>query len=157
MNQQLAQKLASAHSISEIRNVLADEGLTLSEPEIVQGLIAEGASPRFAGLSPAAQGQLAQVLVLAEQNPTLAKVLVSPGQVQAQLPALVAAAGLTLDQEVLDALAAPVEISDEQLEQVVGGIDPVLATLITLGITTAASVAMHLINRYFDYKEKSIK
>jgi len=36
--------------------------------DLVKGLIAEGASPRFQHLSEAAQSQVAQVLVLAESD-----------------------------------------------------------------------------------------
>ncbi|MBU6250931.1 MAG: hypothetical protein KGO47_07185 [Cyanobacteria bacterium REEB417] len=67
---------------------------------------------------------------------------------QAQL-----AHGLTLDAEVLAALSQPHVLNDQQLLEVVGGIDPVLAGLITLGITTLGSVLMHWINRHYDSKK----
>lgn len=155
--QELQTQLTDVKSIGGIQKVLADQGLSVSEVQIAQQLIAEGLSPRFAGLSPSAQEQVAHVIVLAEHNPAVAQVLMSPEQATAQLPALLAAEGLSLDAEALEALSKPLELDDAQLEQVVGGIDPALITLITFGITTAATVATLLINRYFDYKDKTVK
>ena len=68
---------------------------------------------------------------------------------QAQL-----AHGLILDAEVLAALSQPHDLNDQQLQGVMGGIDPVLACLITLGITTLGSVLMHWINRHYDSKKQ---
>ena len=149
----LEQKVASVKSIHDIQQVLAAEGVQLSEVEVVKGLIAEGAAPRFADLSEAAQAQLAQVLVLAEREPAIAEALSTPEQISAVLPGLLATQGLTLDAEVLDALSQPRDLDDQQLEQVVGGIDPVLAGLITLGITTLGTVLTLWINKHYESKK----
>ena len=149
----LEQKLAAVKSIHDIQQVLESEGLQLSEVDVVKGLIADGVSPRFAGLSETMQAQLAQVLVLAEREPAIAEALVMPEQLTAVLPPLLAAHGLTLDAEVLAALSQPHDLNDQQLQEVVGGVDPVLAGLITLGITTLGGVLMHWINRHYDSKK----
>lgn len=149
----LEQKLAGVKSIHDIQQVLESEGLQLSDVDVVKGLIADGGSPRFAGLSETKQAQLAQVLVLAEREPAIAEALVMPEQLTAVLPPLLADHGLSLDAEVLAALTQPHELNDQQLQEVVGGVDPVLAGLITLGITTLGGVLMHWINKHYDSKK----
>jgi len=64
----LEQKLDSAKSIHDVQQLLSAEGIQVSSVDLVKGLIAEGASPRFQHLSEAAQSQVAQVLVLAESD-----------------------------------------------------------------------------------------
>jgi len=154
--QTLENKLQGVASIRGIQKVLSEEGLALSEAQIAQGLIAEGVSPRFAGLSPSAQEQVAQVVVLAERNQAVAHVLTSPDQVTAQLPALLAAEGISLDAEALSALSAPLELDDEQLEQVVGGSTAalVIGLIGTVVVPTLATIFTLWINKHYDTKVK---
>lgn len=150
----LERKLAAVNSLHGIQQLLAAEGLPMSDLELARGLIAEGALSRFAGLSPAAQDQVAQLLVLAAADPAIAVVMADPEQVTDRLPGLVAGQGLTLDEEVLAALSRPLDLADTQLEQVVGGIDPVTASLITFGITTLGSVLTLWITKHYESKGK---
>jgi hypothetical protein len=150
----LEQKLAAATSLHGISAVLAAEGLPIGELEIAQGLLQAGASTRFAGLSGRACDQLAQVLVLAESDPAIGRILLDPQQVTAGLPALLAAHALVLEPEALAALAAPLDLDDQQLEQVVGGIDPMTASLITLGITTLGGVLITWITKHYDTQKE---
>ena len=150
----LEQKLASVKSIHDLQQVLESEGLQLSDVDVVKGLIADGGSPCFAGLSETKQAQLAQVLVLAEREPAIAEALEMPEQLAAVLTPLLAAHRLILDDEVLAALSQPHDLDDQQLEGVVGGIDPVTASLITLGITSLASVATLWITTHYATKER---
>lgn len=146
----LEHKLATVRSIHDIQVLLAAEGLEMSDTEIVQGLIAEGASPRYSDLSPEAQAQVAQLLVLAERKPDIAEALVHPLDSGTALAALAEAEGLALDPQAQAALQQPLDLNDDQLEGVVGGLDPVTAGLISLGITTLGAVLMHWINRHYD-------
>jgi hypothetical protein len=151
---ELERKLAAVTSIHGIQQLLATEGLQMSDLEIARGLIVEGGTSRFAGLSPAAQDQVAQLMVLAAADPAIAAVVADPEQVADRLPALATGQGLTLDEEVLAALSRPLDLADTQLEQVVGGIDPVTASLITFGITTLGSVLTLWITKHYESKAK---
>jgi len=151
---ELESKLAAVTSIHGIQQLLATEGLQMSDLEIARGLIVEGGSFRFAGLTPAAQDQVAQLVVLAEADPAIAALLADPEQVADRLSALAAAQGLTLEAEVLVALSQPLDLADAQLEQVVGGIDPLTASLITLGITTLGGVLTLWITKHYESKAK---
>jgi hypothetical protein len=151
---ELERKLVGVNSIHGIQQVLASEGMPMSDLEVARGLIAEGSSSRFAGLSPAAQDQVAQLIVLAEADPSIAAVVADPEQVADRLPELAAAHGLKLDSEALAALSKPLDLSDTQLEQVVGGIDPLTASLITLGITTLGGVLTLWITKHYETKER---
>jgi len=64
----LEQKLDSAKHFTTSNSSSVLEGIQVSSVDLVKGLIAEGASPRFQHLSEAAQSQVAQVLVLAESD-----------------------------------------------------------------------------------------
>lgn len=120
-SQGLQQKLALVQSIQDIQQVLASEGVELSEVDVVKGLIAEGALPRFSHLSATQQAQVAQVLVLAEGEPAIAAALATPADFATSLAPLLAHHGLILDDAVLAALTQPQELDDQQLEQIVGG------------------------------------
>jgi hypothetical protein len=150
----LEQKLASAHSIHGIQQVLSDEGLELGDWEVARRLLAEGAVPRFATLSASAQDQIAQVLVLAERDPLISQALANPADAYAQFPDFLAVHGLNLEAEALEALSRPMDLDDQQLELVVGGIDPVTATLITTGITALAGLLTLWITKHYDTKIK---
>ncbi|MBM5819937.1 MAG: hypothetical protein FJ070_07630 [Cyanobacteria bacterium K_DeepCast_150m_m2_101] len=151
----LEEKLASVKSIHDIQQILASEGVQMSDVDVAKGLIADGASTRFAHLSDSAQQQLAQVVVLAERDPGIAQALMAPDEVKERLPGLLAAHGLSLDAEALSALSQPLELDDQQLEQVVGGIDPVTAGLITLGITTLGGVLTLWIKEHYASKRQA--
>jgi hypothetical protein len=55
---------------------------------------------------------------------------------------------------VLAALSQPLDLADTQLERVVGGIDPLTASLITLGITTLGGVLTLWITKHYEAKAK---
>ncbi|MCX5943917.1 MAG: hypothetical protein NTZ53_01100 [Cyanobacteria bacterium] len=147
-------KSYSVNSISEIQSLLGSEGIQKSELEIIRDLIAEEPTHRFAKLSSKALDQVAEVLLLAERNPNIGAILLNPNSINDLLPSLIVAEGFTVEAEALAALSQPQELNDDQLEQVVGGIDPLTASLITLGITTVATVVTLWINRHYDYMMK---
>lgn len=142
----LEQKLSAVQSIHDIQQVCAAEGLEITDVQVAQRLIADGAIPRFVNLALEAQRQVAEVLVLAEQNPQIAT-LVQGGD-DGTLTGLLATHGIQLNDEALDALAQPPELDDPQLEQVVGGsatlaiigaigaIGAIIVPIATLWITT---------------------
>ncbi len=123
----LEQKLAAVKSIHDIQQVCAAEGLEMTDAQVAQRLIADGAMPRFTNLSLEAQRQVADVLVLTEQDPQIAALM--RGGDDGTLTGLLATHGIQLNDEALDALSQPPELDDPQLEQVVGG----SATLAIIG------------------------
>ena len=149
----LEQKLDSAKSIHDVQQLLSAEGIQVSSVDLVKGLIAEGASPRFQHLSEAAQSQVAQVLVLAESDAAIGQLLLTPAACTSLLPAALASHGISVDAEALAALSQPIDLDDQQLEHVVGGLDPVTAGLISLGITTFFGSLTHWVNRHYDAKK----
>lgn len=150
----LERKLAALNSLHGIQQLLVSEGLQMSEVEVARELMAEAGSSRFAHLAAAAQDQVAQLVVLAERDPAIAAVLSDPARMADRLPALAAGHGLQLDAEVVSALSQPLDLADAQLEQVVGGIDPLTASLITLGITTLGGVLTLWITKHYETKER---
>ena len=108
--------------------MLASEGGNGSLIDIAQGLIAEGASPRFAALSPEGQAQVAKVVVLAESNPALLKARADPETAAEQLPFLHAPMGL-------------------QLEQLIGSLVPesLIVGLAGIVVTVLVAIATHWI------------
>ena len=139
----LEQKLAAVQSIHDIQQACAAEGLEMTDAQVAQRLIADGAMPRFANLSLEAQRQVADVLVLTEQDPQIAALMW--GGDDGTLTGLLATHGIQLNAEALDALSQPPELDDSQLEHVVGGsatlaiigaIGAIVVPIATLWITT---------------------
>lgn len=151
--QVLEARLTSARSIADICQVLADEGVTMDELSVAKGLIEQGALPRFAHLGSDAQEQVAKLLLLAESNPEASQAI--SGSDVNQITAIASAAGITLDPEVTSVLAQPLDLDDAQLDQVVGGIDPLTATLISTGIAAVVTIATLWINKHYDAKLKA--
>ncbi len=125
----------------------------MDQLEVAKGLIAQGALPRFAGLGPSAQEQVAKLLLLVEENPAAAEAI-GLSDLQ-QIQAIAGSAGITLDPEVTAVLAQPMDLDDATLENVVGGIDPLTATLITTGIGAMVTIATFWINKHYDSKAKA--
>lgn len=146
----LQDKLSSARSIADIRQVLAAEGVVMDELEVAKGLISQGALPRFAQLGAKSQDQVARLLLLVAENRELARAI---GASDVQLiTAIAGSEGILLDQEVACVLAQPLDLDDAQLEQVVGGIDPLTASLITAGIGAVVTIATHWISKHYETK-----
>jgi hypothetical protein len=141
-------KLSSAQSIADIRQVLAGEGVVMDELSVAKGLISQGALPRFAHLGSSAQEQVARLLLLAEENREVS-LAIAASDVQ-QITAIASSAGITLDPEVTSVLAQPQDLDDAQLEQVVAGIDPLTASLISAGIGAVVTIATLWINKHYD-------
>jgi len=154
INSDLEQRLATATSFGGIQQILSAEGVEMSEHEIVVGLLAGGVSPRFVNLSPNARNQVAQVLLLAERNPAIAQVLASPEQVGFLLPGLLAGEGLDLDDEAVVSLSQPIELEDQELEQVVGGFltETLILGFANIVVGALATVACTWIVEHYKYK-----
>lgn len=146
--QALEQKLSSVRSVADIRQVLADEGVAMDDLAVAKGLLAQGALPRFAHLESTAQEQVAKLMLLAESNPEASQAIASSDV--GRITAIASAAGITLDPEVTSLLAQPLDLDDAQLQQVVGGIDPLTASLITAGIGAIVTIATLWITRHYD-------
>jgi hypothetical protein len=148
----LQEKLSAARSIADICQVLSGEGVVMDQLDVAKGLIAQGALPRFADLGPSAQEQVAKLLLLVEENPAAAEAIGSSDLQQIQ--AIAGSAGITLDPEVTAVLAKPVDLDDATLEKVVGGIDPLTASLISAGIGAIVTIATLWINKHYEAKAK---
>ena len=120
----------------------------MTDVQVAQRLIADGAMPRFANLSLEAQRQVADVLVLAEQDPKIAALM--RGGDDGTLTGVLATHGIQLNDEALGALAQPPELDDPQLEQVEGGsatlaiIGAFVVPIATLWITTHYSAKVKI-------------
>jgi hypothetical protein len=90
--------------------------------------------------------------LLVEENPAVAKAIGSSDLQQIQ--AIAGSAGITLDPEVTAVLAKPVDLDDATLEKVVGGIDPLTASLISAGIGAIVTIATLWINKHYEAKAK---
>jgi hypothetical protein len=117
---------------------------------LAKGLISQDALPPFTAPGSNAQEQVARLWLLAEENREVSLVIAA-SDVQ-QITAIASSAGIALDPEVASVLAQPQDLDDAQLEQVVSGIDPVTAQLITTGIAAIMWIATIWIDNHCDTK-----
>jgi len=116
----LQQQLESIDSISSLQQILAANGIDKSQKDITKSLLSSGAFGRFRSAPEEVHNELANLIVLSEQEPQLLALLSSGGDINEITDALTSF-GLTPSNDLIQALQAPAELSDDQLEQIVGG------------------------------------